>query len=482
MDNIRVGLDFGTHQTKICIQRTPDEGHGEPMYEFFTFKDQEGRDHYFLPSIVQVNVDDTLSYGFVNPDLEKGYMEKPKMEISDINNEKLTTEEHAQQLFEKYATDINSQDDIEFIKRMLSLRQKKLNIINASKYKTTSEEYESKITDYLYNSNVYRYFKQATFAEREWKRKLDCEFLSILYLANVIFLLEEKFGANFSINMGIPADENEYEKKKIQAVEILLTAYNLVEDVYGNDMKAFLSDTITDIKSKVKYIFYSESKKFEYNINIFPEAYASLISLTSRGKITSGMSLTADIGGGTTDISFFTLKDGQPNIFRYWSIPRGLNYIAEKSGFDYYEGDFEIQANKDVIKKYNDEKQKIVAELVCDLVRQIIKETSIPVQNLTAALKNRVLVYTGGGSTIPFMTSSMGEFSDVKFIKASMWNEEHISDKAKVSTMCSILTTAYGLSLSENDNNVKLSRFTTLFDNLPRKEDKKYSIVDKDMC
>ena len=70
MDIIRVGLDFGTHQTKICIQRTPDEGRGEPNYEFFKFIDLKGNEQYFLPSLIQINKDDTLSYGYVDPVME----------------------------------------------------------------------------------------------------------------------------------------------------------------------------------------------------------------------------------------------------------------------------------------------------------------------------------------------------------------------------------------------------------------------------
>ena len=66
MDIIKIGLDFGTHQTKICVQRTPDEGHGEPIYEFFTFNDLVGTKNYFLPSVVQINSDNTLSYGYVD--------------------------------------------------------------------------------------------------------------------------------------------------------------------------------------------------------------------------------------------------------------------------------------------------------------------------------------------------------------------------------------------------------------------------------
>ena len=52
MDRIKIGLDFGTHQSKICVQRIPDEGHGEPCYEFFQFTDLQGNMQFFLPSVI----------------------------------------------------------------------------------------------------------------------------------------------------------------------------------------------------------------------------------------------------------------------------------------------------------------------------------------------------------------------------------------------------------------------------------------------
>ena len=86
MDAIRVGLDFGTHQTKICVQRTPDEGRGEPNYEFFKFIDLKGNEQYFLPSLIQVNEDDSLSYGYVDPTKEKNDMVKPKLKVVQIES------------------------------------------------------------------------------------------------------------------------------------------------------------------------------------------------------------------------------------------------------------------------------------------------------------------------------------------------------------------------------------------------------------
>ena len=59
-----VGLDFGTHQTKICVGESIDKRNF--TYEFLSFKDLDGNESYMLPSVVQINDDETLSYGFVD--------------------------------------------------------------------------------------------------------------------------------------------------------------------------------------------------------------------------------------------------------------------------------------------------------------------------------------------------------------------------------------------------------------------------------
>ena len=64
MARITVGLDFGTHQTKLCIEDKADINN--PIYSFFPFEDLEGKKNIILPSIIQINKDNTLSYGFVD--------------------------------------------------------------------------------------------------------------------------------------------------------------------------------------------------------------------------------------------------------------------------------------------------------------------------------------------------------------------------------------------------------------------------------
>ena len=264
--------------------------------------------------------------------------------------------------------------------------------------------------------------------------------------------------------------------------KILAASYYLVEDVYKNDLRQFLSEKYDVLLSKTVNRGFTKELKEEYWINIFPEAYASLTALTSRGKLPTGMSLTADIGGGTTDISFFTIENGLPMIYKFWSIPRGLNYVAERSGFDYADGDFTKRVQQDVIEKFNRKKHEYVYNLVKDLQRKIQNETSIPVKNLRDALKDRILVYSGGGSTYRFLTKPIDTFTDVRIIDASIWNEENIKDKDEVSKLSVLLTTAYGLSVSVSDDEVKLKSYSSLFAHLPPKYEKDIQEITKDQC
>ena len=487
-EQIVVGLDFGTHQTKICIRRTPDEGHGEPSYEFFKFYDLSGKGTYFLPSIVQVNDDDTLSYGFVDKSRRKKVGKEPCIEDVELDGD-FDLEATTDFLFNKYATKENREDDKEVLRKMLQIRKETIANNNAKKLSAAKIKYEKELMMFKLNTNVYRYFKQATFSQHAWKRSIESRTLCIWFLAYVIFLLEEEFGTNFSINIGIPTDDTTFERKKRLAVEVLASAYYLVEDVYQNDMDEFLNEKIDELKAKTKLILYSDKIKEDYVINVFPEAYASLISLTSKGKISGGsMNLNADIGGGTTDISFFTVpadKSERPIIYKYWSLPCGLNYLAEQSHFDYSDGNFKKDVDRQVVRDYRELIESLINKLTQDLSTQLKEFTTIPISELKTALKDRVIIYNGGGSTYSFLTNPILNFTDVKLLTANVWKEENIIDKPIVGDMCNLLATAYGLSLGKDDKEVKLGDFKTLFYGLhgpERNSDFDNYVISKDQC
>ena len=180
-DIIKIGLDFGTHQTKICIQKTPDEGHGEPSYEFFSFEDLEGVKSYFLPSIVQINQDDTLSYGFVDRSKEKNTGVAPKLELLEIHT--IDINKVAKQLFEKYASPPQDESDIDAIEHMLVLKSEMERQRIEHENAIRRSNYDEAIKKYRASRNISRYFKQATFSTREWDAKIDALRLCIWYLA-----------------------------------------------------------------------------------------------------------------------------------------------------------------------------------------------------------------------------------------------------------------------------------------------------------
>lgn len=481
MDEIKVGLDFGTHQTKICIQRTPDEGHGVPEYEFMEFSDLDNVSHYYLPSVVQINNDDTLSYGFVDSSREKNRYARPVMKyIPPV--EEIDIEDETERICEKYSKG-SSYDENKYHAVLTMVKAKhSIDIENNKKDRIEAQEnYERELEQYRLHRNVYRYFKQATFTNHPWDGKYSSETLCIWYLSYIIFLLEKRFGDAFSINLGVPTDDRTFFEMQQLGVRLLRSAYYLVEEEYNNDFEAFLSEKVDKLVEKTILFEFSEEDKGEYNINVFPEAYASLIGLTSRRKLVDGMSLNADIGGGTTDISFFVVNNGKPKIYKYWSLPYGLNYIAEQSGFDYSEGDFVDKAHDDVIDDFNDKKKIVVVELERDLLMKV-RSTTIDKSSLLSALKNRVVVYNGGGSIYDSIAIEFPHFTDVRKSSIELWKDEIVKDMDRVSKYVNILTTSYGLSVSEEDSEVELCDFNSLFSESIKDGDYEKSEIDKDVC
>ena len=481
MDEIRIGLDFGTHQTKICVCRIPDEGHGIPEYEFFKFIDLKGEEKYFLPSVVQINKDDTVSYGYVDPEDEKEGLPYPQLEAIppvDENNIK----DDAEALFVKYSSgDLNDEEGKEAITKMLSLKYEKDKLAYDEMLAKAKAKYDEEIVEYNSERNLFRYFKMSTFADYSWDCKYSSKLLCVWYLAYVLFLLEERYPDGFYINMGVPTDDKSFRQMRELGTSILISAFHLVEDVYEKDISAFLNANVRELMINTDIPEFSEEDKDYYFINIFPEAYASLIGLTSKGKLSEGMSINADIGGGTTDISFFIVKDIIPKIYKYWSIPRGLNYIAKMSGFDYSEKDFVKNAHQEIIDKFNHKKEEIVYNLSRILI-ELLRGSGIHRSNLFNALQDRIVVYNGGGSTYMQLTTPMYRFTDVIIVNDELWQEEQVKEKNKVGKLFSLLITAYGLSIARDDSDVVLCDINKIFAQYYKEEDYERKEIDKDVC
>lgn len=490
MDRITVGLDFGTHQTKVCIENKADVNN--PEYSFFPFKDLEGNDNYILPSIVQINSDNTLSYGFVD---EKRAKYGKKFIIGGIPKfpQKISvTTEDLEPMPTKPAI-LNSApptsgEQLALYKKAQKLYDTQLNLwrnkSNSLKkkhecaMKDAEATYQAELKEWYHWQNtsqvnyrmIYRYFKQDTFSDYKWNCSLSSSYLSIWYICYIIFCLEEKYGQNFAIQMGIPTGSDRFVQKKQNAVSILLTAYYLVEEVFHNDLERFLSTPVDELEKMTKLIPFSEEKKQEYGLLVFPEAYAALKPITAQNKIETGMNIMVDIGGGTTDITFFTIENSCPKIYDYSSISYGLNYIIEKAN-PHLKDKFDIDLNlsiidsqelSSVISSYYQKLRGSCGDLVEKLFTSFPK-TGYPTFKLTDALKKRPIVYSGGGSTYDFLRKPVFPFTDVTQISPKIWQGMNIKEISKFIDVCPIVSTALGLAISEIHDDVELATINDIF-------------------
>ncbi|MGL6178522.1 MAG: hypothetical protein ACRC13_04805 [Tannerellaceae bacterium] len=384
---ITVGLDFGTHQTKLCVEY---KDRAELKYKFYSFKDVDGNKKYTLPSTVNVGEDGLLTYGYLPHN--------------------------------SYA-------------------------------------------------KVIRYFKQDAFGVSS-PQQTNAMYFSCWYIASILFDLEELYGQDFIIQMGAPTDNARYENVKKTAVRILASAYRLVEDVFNNDKTKFLKTDMRTLVDLTELVPYSDEIKEHYGMLIFPEAYACLMPLVKSSKINTGMSLMVDIGGGTTDISFFTIKDKVPHVYDFYSINKGLNFLTDAERRVRDRVDSNVRAASEILKnrkqKHYYEILGVCGGLLMHLEKEFKCQTNLPIDKLRQALKSRPIVYSGGGSTFRLLRQQFGEFKDIIHVSDKEWRTEAIADLEQIKNLgiCSILSTAYGLSISVPDDNIKCEPFRDIFANI----------------
>lgn len=386
---ITVGLDFGTHQTKICIENK--EG-VELNYSFMKFEDTYHRLFYTLPSIVGVGKDGLLSYGYL-----------PRR----------------------------------------------------------------------YDGRIIRYFKQSTFRpSSSGMAQVNAMYFSTWYIAYILFDLEKMYGQEFTIQMGAPTDSSHVNVVKTIATRIIASAYKLVEDVFANDKEKFLATPMKELVDMTELVPYSKETKEEYGLLVFPEAYACLKPLISQGKLATGMSLMIDIGGGTTDISFFTIENNKPQVYDFYSINKGLNYLTGANENNQTGTVVNVQDASEINQGRRDVYISEVNQ-VCDNLRNKLqhefkKQTGLHVHRLLDALKNRPLVYCGGGSTFKSLRVCYGGYQDRKQISHKEWNAKSIKDIDEIidEELCPILSTAYGLSISTENDNIVMKPFMDIFENI----------------
>lgn len=585
---ITIGLDFGTHQTKVCIENSDDPNH--KTYEFLDWGDH----NFVLPSVIQINKDKTISYGRIAPEnalvgRKKKHLDNPgvlvlpnepikpileevdepvlpsmpvyeyvtdagitfKFPFSDLygigrplpskskqKNELKAWKKRCNQIHQHYQdilwkwqrygrtmgipkpikpafppkpekavenTDSVKLEDINpsmiatkeqlaeynlWKKRCEQIRAEYNKALARNSYRMSlyhkehkqwedkckhlKQSHEIRTRNYLDSlveyPFIYRYFKQATFSAYNWDYQIEAKNLSVLYLAYIIFRLEERFGNNFAIQIGIPASEKTFNHLKSYASGLLVQAIRLVEEVFENDFDRFRGTPYNELFELIPPFEYSHDLKYQYGIMVLPEAYASLRSVTANGRIPRGMSLMLDIGGGTTDISFFVIEDnGEPHVYHFESIPKGLNYFleyGEKNGADFsVKRELEDLPSTTFTKAYSEYKG-LIDRIVKSLTNFLHDDTisrGFSKHSFTDAISNRPVIYTGGGCYDNRMRKPVLDFTDVTHLNKSILRIPNVVKEHLMNIPYSIMATSFGLSISLTSDDIQVSKKEELF-------------------
>lgn len=298
MRHYHIGLDFGTYQTKACVLDVESDTH-----EFFAFRNS---DVFFYLSKVGVRPDRTLVYGDSDEIIEEEY----------------------------YYFKIASAEDEEF-------------------HAVTQE---GPVNETL---NFYQYNEFRNFTP---------EFLSAVYIADVLFQIKEAYKrrnkksegrggliggllnrqkkqedqVRFTIELGIPTEwsqkSNLRRKRKFES--ILLIAEEL-QKRYGT-RSSFSRATVDELKREVQKIYtdldLSSKDKFydllnTYGVKVYPETAAGLSFILRTKQLPPGYYAALDIGGGSTDVSFFKVQSDYS--IRYYASESYL--LASNNVFKHYQ-------------------------------------------------------------------------------------------------------------------------------------------------
>ena len=521
--DITLGLDVGTHQTKIALSYTPNN---ESIFEFVEFKSADSNQKtYLLPSIVQINEDNTLSYGLC--DLSKAkrlrkaperapYPPKPeysdlsqfkkipyppapvkfhKVILSDyITSKELTPEYKKWQLECQNIDKENEQNRAKFYSNPIELGRAIFDWENACK--EVDENYEEQMR--IFNTQTaqyqsYRYFKLACFLDKKvepFSERYTPEKLMIWYMTYVLLYakdyikvkFDEVFEKSVSVQMGVPSGyDNSISKEMEFRAKRLLVAARKLMDNFGS-LDQYLTTTVDILES----LIHMETDKREcenianlYGFIVIPEAYAGLQSLTSTSHLKQGyMHLLVDIGGGTTDVGFFTVRENKkPDVHVVTSFHMGLNYVFEEylkdhPGTSLHEIQTNFQSNSLNYEKYS---EKYTAELdkqIYNMIQMIVTEFNrchnqhhVNIKNIYDAMKRHPIVFCGGGSTYEQMRIKNMYFSDIHMVDKHILSIPNLVNKNIDDSIFTILATSYGLSIPLEDDIIMtdLSELVNLF-------------------
>lgn len=278
-----IGLDFGTSLTKVCVQHMSQKPR---IHEFIQFVRPDGRQSFFLPSRVAVRSDDTLAYGY---------------ECEAVNGK----------VYNYFK--ISSAEDVDF--RVESGLDRGRNLYNVGDY----DSYTPELLSVLYLTYVLLYVKEFLRRTNATPQKKRTGIASLLVRQKAIPI-------RFTVQLGLPteysSEVNLLRRRKFETM--LLIAHKLQSAV--DSVADYLQYTMEDLRGLVRAINEKVGnqattvRKFDQHLDeaglaVYPESAAGLTFLLKTGRINPGYYAAIDIGGGSTDVSYFRVNSNHTTSY-----------------------------------------------------------------------------------------------------------------------------------------------------------------------
>lgn len=532
-----IGFDLGTHQTKICVQDATNPA--EKTYHFLEFEIPDGTKTVLFPSVVQINKDHTISYGFINeddvlffkkdcgskPELilleepdEPKYPSfkhsklpaKPKFDPWTDNLKKLKGEKTDLELWETECENIKNREKRLWERECAYIKKTYESTLSDIKNKNEKirKEYQARLSDWKKNSIpeklLFRYFKlHALTGVGEWHHNyVKSKDICVLYITYILLILKNKYGDDFSIQFGVPCGAAHTQRDKAitkRTYEVFIAASDLADNF--NDIDEYLSTPFEEIFPLIEYKSINTDLINQYYFDDIPEAFAGLVAVTLQKKLGDGFHLLVDIGGGTTDVAIFCVdKDNKdknkllPNVLHVSSFPKGINFILQEASKDEKLLIEEIQDMfhynpkaslfKGAISNYRSELAKHSKSIIKRLEESFMSSYSHherKLEELRNVMKGQPIIFGGGGGTFKVLQTSLHPFSDIRQINKSMLGIRNLVTTDISEDIFTILSTSYGLASFEKsyESEIKCTDIAVAFEAFLPKKYKSYDDLYK---
>lgn len=498
-----IGFDLGTHQTKICVQDATNPA--EKTYQFLEFDMSDGSRTVLFPSIVQVNGDHTVSYGYANedncliiggncgekPKLElveepvapvlplyvapKSYPSKPKFDPWLDNLKKLKGQKTDLDLWEEKCRAIDDSTKKNWERECLKIKeayQKQVAEIRR-KNDTIKERYEKDLEKWEKASRpeklIFRYFKlHALTGVGNWNcREVRSDDVCVWYIAYILLKLKENYGEDISIQFGVPcgASGNQRDKAITKRTYRVYIAAQDLADKFDN-IEEYLGTPYERLLELTKYKWIDDDVINEYAFDDLPEAFAGLVAVTLQKKLDKGFHLLVDIGGGTTDMALFCINhdNWKPDVIYVTSFPNGINHILEETSsvcklpLEILQETFLHNPSQHNFKNPIRSYQSILRHEGEDVSNKIKKSFTGSfyhhgrrLSELEAALKNQPVIFGGGGGAFHELHIPLQSFTDILRINKGILGIRNLLTYGIDEKTFTILATSYGLASYEKD-------------------------------